>query len=285
MVTLRREYIVAKGRKWEEREAFRRQSRRSRPKRHVTYPPELSDVPPFADWLKEHVEHALRSGQHLDEDVIQYACPPERYATSHREMYSYGMHLRVRSSEGGLVTRDSCVVATFTQQLRWGIRNGRPIERTAEHVGFIEEILELDYRNHCTTILLCEWVKPTSNVRVPNIERDRYGFTVANFNHMDSRVHADSFAFPLHCQQVFLSDDPSRRGWKVVLRTDVRGRRLAIQHGHHIASVIAVGNDEDFHGLQPRVQETEPLRGPAATGGTYVTAAANTTAQDAEEEE
>jgi hypothetical protein len=188
----------------------------------VTYPPELSDVPPFADWLKERVEHALRSGQHLDEDVIQYACPPERYATSHRQMYSYGMHLRVRSSEGGLVTRDSCVVATFTQQLRWGIRNGRPIERTAEHVGFIEEILELDYRNHCTTILLCEWVKPTSNVRVPNIERDRYGFTVANFNHMDSRVHADSFAFPLHCQQVFLSDDPSRRGWKVVLRTDVR---------------------------------------------------------------
>ena len=282
---MRREYIVAKGRKWEEREAFRRQARRSRPGRPVTYPPELSDVPPFADWLKQRVEHAQRAGEHVDEDVIQYSCPPERYATSHRQMYSFGMHLRVRSSEGGLVTRDSCVVAAFTQQLRWGIRNGRPIERTAEHVGFIEEILELDYRNHCTTVLLCEWVKPTRDSRLPNIERDQYGFTVANFNHMDSRVHSDSFAFPLHCQQVFLSDDPSRRGWKVVLRTDVRGRRLPIHHAQPAATVIAVGNDEDFRGLQPTICETEPLRRPDQTGGGYVTAATHTMAQDPEEEE
>ena len=97
-----------------------------------------------------------------------------------------------------------------------------PIERTAKHVGFIEEILELDYRNHCTTVLLCEWVKQTRDLRFPNIEHDRYGFTVANVNHMDTKVHSDSFAFPLHCPQVFLSDDLSRHGWKVVLRTDVR---------------------------------------------------------------
>jgi hypothetical protein len=148
------------------------------------------------------------------------------------------------------------VLVTFTQQLRWGIHNGKPIERIAEHVGFIEEILELDYRNHCTTILLCEWVKPIRDVRVPNIERDKYIFTVANFNHMDIRVHADSFAFPLHCQQVFQYDDPLKHGWKVVLRTNVRGRRLAIQHAQHAANVIAMGNDEDFRGLQPRIQET-----------------------------
>jgi hypothetical protein len=70
------------------------------------------------------------------------------------------------------VTRDYGVVAAYTQQLRWGIRNGRPIDRTAEHVGYIEEILELDYRNHCTTVLLCEWVKASRDVRIPTIERD-----------------------------------------------------------------------------------------------------------------
>lgn len=285
MEPMRREYIVAKGRRWEEREAFRRRSRRLRPGRPVTYPPELSDVPPFADWLKERVQHALCCGERLDEDVIQYSCPPERYATSHRQMYCYGMHLRVRSCEGGLVTRDSCVVAAFTQQLRWGICNGKPIERTAEHVGFIEEILELDYRNHCTTVLLCEWVKATRDARFPNIDRDKYGFTVANFNHMDSRVHSDSFAFPLHCQQVFLSDDPTRRGWKVVLRTDVRGRRHPIHQPQPAANVIAVGNDDDFRGLQPTIQETEPLRRPAAAGGSYVTAATNTTLMETQEEE
>ena len=171
------------------------------------------------------MKDAQRAGQELDDDIIQYFQPPERYATSHRLMHAFGMHLRVRSSEGGLVTRDSCVVATFTEQLRWGICNGRPIERTEEHVGYIEEILELDYRNHCTTVLVCDWVKASRDSRHLNIERDKYGFTVANFNHMDGRVHANSFAFPLHCQQVFFSDDPRRRGWKIVCRTNVRGRR------------------------------------------------------------
>ena len=146
----------------------------------------------------------------MQDDVAQYSYPPERYATSHRQMHTFEMHLRERSSEGGLVIRDSCVVAAFIEQLRWGIRNGSPIERTTEHVGYIQEILELDYRNHCTMVLLCEWVRAARDARFPSTERDRYSFSVANFEHMDSRVHPDSFAFPLHCQQVFFSDDPTR---------------------------------------------------------------------------
>jgi len=98
------------------------------------------------------------------------------------------------------------------------------VETTGDYIGYIEEILELHCRNHCTTVLLCDWVKVSHDVRYPTIERDRYGFTIANFNRMDGEVHTDSFAFPLHCQQVFFSDDPHRRGWKVVCRTDVRER-------------------------------------------------------------
>jgi len=74
-------------------------------------------------------------------------------------MYSHGMYLRIRSSKAGLITRDLCVVASFSQQLRWGICNGRPIERTNNYVDYIEEMLELDYRNHYTTVLVCDWVK------------------------------------------------------------------------------------------------------------------------------
>jgi hypothetical protein len=269
---LYREYITARGRRWEEREAFRAQSRRRRPSRPVTYPPELSDLPSFADWLKARVLASEQDGVPLDQDVVQYSCPPERYATTHRKMHAFGMHLRVRTAEGGLVTRDCGVVAAYTQQLRWGIRNGRPIDHTVEHVGYIEEILELDYRNHCTTVLLCEWVKASRDVRIPTIERDKYGFSVANFNHMDNKVHPDSFAFPLHCQQVFFCDDITRRGWKIVCKTEVRGRRTALHHQNPVANAIAVGDDEDFQGLQPPILETEPVRRPDTTGGVYVTA-------------
>ena len=158
------------------------------------------------------------------------------------------------------------------------------METTLEHVGYIEEILELDYRNHCTTVLLCEWVKTARHAEWPQIERDRYGFTVANFNHMESTVHADAFAFPLHCQQVFFSDDPSRRGWKIVCRTDVRGRRTAVERAQPAPTVVTVGNDDDFVGLQPQMLETEAIREPAAVGGCYVTAPTNTRASQIEEE-
>ena len=190
-------------------------------------------------------------------------------------MYAFGMHFRVRSAEGGLVTRDSCVVASFTRQVPWGLRNGEPIETTDEYVGYIEEILELDYRNHCTTVLVCDWVRTSQDSRHPNIERDRYGFTVANFNRMDGKVHSNSFAFPMHCQQVFFSNDPTRPGWKIVCRMDVRGRRGKPQINHPMPNIIDVGNDSDFLGLQPRLEDVEPTREPATDGGVYIPAAAD----------
>ena len=55
-----------------------------------------------------------------------------------------------------------------------------------------------------------------------NIQRDQYGFIVANFNCMDGKVHSNSFTFPLHCQQVFFSNDPMRSGWKIVCWTNLR---------------------------------------------------------------
>lgn len=62
-----------------------------------------------------------RAREVVDDDIVQYVQPPKWYANSHRHMYAYGMHLRVHSSEGGLVTRDSCVVALLRSQPRWGI--------------------------------------------------------------------------------------------------------------------------------------------------------------------
>lgn len=207
----------------------------------------------FTEWFRKHVTAAEVAGEHLEDDVKQYAQPPERYATTYRQMYSYGMHLRVRGAETRLVTRDSCVVASFTRQLCWEVTNGRPIERTDDYVGYIEEILELDYRNHCTTLLVCDWVKGCHDARYANIERDRYGFSLANFNHMDGQVHANSFAFPLHCQQVFFSDDLHRHGWKVVCRTNVRGRRVQVPVQQPNPGVTNIGDDADFVGLQPDI--------------------------------
>lgn len=216
------------------------------------------------------MKEAERAGRPIEDDVLQYVQPPQRNAASHRQMYCHGMHLRVRSSESALVTRDSGVVASFTRQLRWGLQNGRPVETSQEYVGYIEEILVLDYRNHCVTVLVCDWVRGTRDARFPTIQRDRYGFSLANFNHMDGTVHADSFAFPLHCQQVFFSDDTHRPGWKVICCTDVRGRR---RRGHAPVTtpdMVQLHNDQDFAGLQPVAHERDPVRRPLDNTGDYI---------------
>jgi len=148
----------------------------------------------------------------------------------------------------------------------------RPTETTDDYVGYIEEILKVDYQNHCTTVLVCDWVLASRDAHTPNIVRDDYGFTLANFNHMDGKVHADSFAFPLHCQQVFFSDDIAQRGWKVVCQTEVRGRRAKPLVAENNFQVLQVGNDADFIGLQARVSEADAVRLPATTDGSYITA-------------
>ena len=117
---------------------------RHQPSTAVRYSIELHNLARFASWLTSRVSSQQQAGEDVDDDVVQYAQPPKRYAISHWKMYAFGMHFRVRSVEGGLVTHDSCVVASFTRQVPWGLRNGRPIE-TIEYVGYIEEILELDY--------------------------------------------------------------------------------------------------------------------------------------------
>ena len=123
----------------------------------------------------------------------------------------------------------------------WGIPNGRPITRSDDYVGYILEILELDYRNHYTSVLVCDWIQGTRNICHSHVQRDRYGFTTANFNHMDGDVHANSFAFPMHCQQVFFFDDPHRPRWKIVCRTEVRSRHGQFEVNQSIPSTIDVG--------------------------------------------
>jgi len=102
--------------------------------------------------------------------VIQYSEPLEHTATANRQMHYFGMHFRVQSSEAVLVTRDSCVVASFTHQLRWGLSDGRPTESTDDYVVYIEEILELDYKNHCTIVLVCDWICASRDAKMQDYQ-------------------------------------------------------------------------------------------------------------------
>lgn len=91
-------------------------------------------------------------------------------------------------------------------------------------------------------------------------KKGEWGFTVANFNTMVPFGY-ESFAFPIHCNQVFFSDVEDEPGWRVLLRTEVRGRRIDNNiEEDDINPMFAMGADIDFEGLRAPdvIPETHP---------------------------
>jgi hypothetical protein len=125
---------------------------------------------------------------------------------------------------------------------------------TFEYVGWVEEILELNYRSHYCIVLVCSWIPRAQNIRHPKLERDRYGFVLGNFG-TTMVVGPKSFAFPTQCQQLFFSNDEKwneEQGgdWKVISRTDVRSRGGNLDMYQPDIEMLALDRDVDFEGFQ-----------------------------------
>jgi len=124
------------------------------------------------------------------------------------------------------------------------------VDSDLKYIGQIEEIVELDYGSHCTVLLVCQWVKANYRGRNATVKKDEWGFTMANFGALVPFGY-ESFAFPIHCQQVFFSDDEDEPDWKVVLRTEVRGHRIDVRAGEEEEpQIFAMELDAEFQGFE-----------------------------------
>lgn len=244
-------------RKYEAEVADRSAARRAyvqnvprRLRRAVEYPRELEELPGWEVWLPTAVQQAVHIGEEeVDPDVIDLCTLPTYTATAYRSMYAYGNHFRVRSAEANLTTMDCGVAGKFDQECQAGPRDRNTVRAPVEYVGWVEEILELDYGRVQAIVFLCNWVKAISNGTGPTMKKDEYGFTLINFTRLIP-VSAQSFVFPIQVQQVFFSDIIEEPGWKVVLRKEVRARRNAMDLASNMEiELLSNGEDNDFLGL------------------------------------
>jgi hypothetical protein len=217
----------------------------------VQYPKELRSLPTYEKWIPFAISDAINDGEKIDKEIIQLSIPPTLKATSYRSIFAYGNHIRVRSAKTQhLVTMDSGVAAVFGTTCRSSVNNKNPVNVDVEYVEYVEEILELNYGTTCVIVLLCHWVRANYRGAGAIMKRDEYGFSLVNFNHM-LPISEDSFAFPIHIQQVFFSNDPGNDdGWKVVLKNEPRSRRVECAKDK-MAEVpcLTLGNDENYAGL------------------------------------
>ena len=140
-----------------ERASFRRRHPRRAGRRPTPFPPELSEPQSFATWLEADVDEKLANNVadiHLN--VTHLYQLPSQEATKYRSMWAFGNHIRVASAERQLVTSDSGIAATFRRPCRSGLRDCNPVMANIEYVGTVEEILEINYRGLCVTVLVCD---------------------------------------------------------------------------------------------------------------------------------
>jgi hypothetical protein len=132
-------------------------------------------------------------------------------------MWAFGNCTCVSNVEEHLTRWDSCVATTFEHEYVSGPNDQRPVLAKLEYVGWLEEILELNYRVLNVVVSLCNWVKANYIGSSATVKRDEYGFTFVNFVSLNP-IYDQSFAFPLHVDQMFFSSNPKERGWKMVLK-------------------------------------------------------------------
>jgi hypothetical protein len=88
-------------------------------------------------------------------------------------------------------------------------------------VGWVEEILLVDYAHFEVVVLYCNWVVANMKGDGATMKRDEYGFTTLNFEILIP-YSAKSFAFPLHIEHVFFALHVAKRVWGIVLRKEPR---------------------------------------------------------------
>ena len=174
MCSLFRNYAAAYNAQVGERATFREAFiQRYRRRETIRYPTDLNRLLEFVEWLKEEVGKAYNSDDEPTMDVYESSHLPEIMAIGYRAMYTHGMHLRIRGAEAEKITCDSEVAAAI-----WERRRSRNVESmdevfTAEYLGWIEEIIELNYRSHCCIVLLCSWILGSEDIQNAKVERDR----------------------------------------------------------------------------------------------------------------
>jgi hypothetical protein len=163
----------------------------------IRYPEDLRAVPVFSDWLHDAVAHATETSNKPSNDVIEASKLPDIRATSYRTMRANVMHLRIRTAEEEKITCDSAVVAAVWKRSRSTDAHPSGTLDKMEYVGWLEEILELNYRTYC--VLLYSWVSAKVDDVNSKVHRDRYGFALANMESANSESGPHTFAFPTQC--------------------------------------------------------------------------------------
>ena len=184
----------------------------------------VEGLPDFSTWLQKRADEHFQECPDDDEDLYYISRPPTWIALNYKAMWAYGNHFRVVSDiSEARVTYDARLCAWFPCPAVEG--SSKTVD--VEYVGELTHILHLSYSTRVPVVLLKgRWVRPPQQGRHPSMVQDEDGFTLANFKQL-APIDKDPYVWPEAVRQAyFLHHHGRNSGWRVVVRTDPRSRRV-----------------------------------------------------------
>jgi hypothetical protein len=126
-------------------------------------------------------------------------------------MSAFGNHLRMANVENRLEVTNLGVAIMFEQECQSHSNDLNAMVAIIVYVGWIKEILELDYGNFQTIVFFCNWVVANYKGFVATMTCDKYGFTIVNVECLIP-LSTKSFIFLMHIEQVFFSSNVRQHG-------------------------------------------------------------------------
>ena len=158
--------------------------------------------PKFDDWIVDAINDARQEGQDMTKEEIQLSQPPSIWAYSFSGMWAYGTHLRVEERDTRNANCDCIVSVEFHHNTEKNL-----------YVGFIQEIIQVDYGETSPILLKCKWIKPSA------IQHDEYGFVRANTRQILLKTN-EPYVSPIQINQAFLIGDVTSSGWSYVVQIE-----------------------------------------------------------------
>lgn len=162
------------------------------------------------------VENLYLSGNHVSDELRALARGPNVVGKRYRGFIINGFRFHVKSYEVRRKTQNSGVIVNAQTSSFASRSDNNPIVSDITYYGVLKDIIEVEYFEGKKVVMFdCDWVS-TGRAQ----KQDEYGFTSVNFSR--SRQQNEPFVLASQAQQVFYVEDPTEKGWKVVVKTKPR---------------------------------------------------------------
>ncbi|WMV49962.1 hypothetical protein MTR67_043347, partial [Solanum verrucosum] len=177
----------------------------------------------FQLWFRNHVEKMHMGGEKKSEDIQILAIGPLIQAKRMTGYICDGVRYLTESRDVKRKTQNSGIMLKAITQSYASTKDKNPILAEVSFYGILTDIIELYYSKNLKFVLFkCKWVNNNNG----HIEKDDYGFTLVNFNHLLYTRHQlsdEPFIFASQAQQVFYVDHPMEKEWRIVVKLKPRG--------------------------------------------------------------